>query len=56
MTLDYLIKNKDITNLSNFKTQAKSKYYFEINNRQDIKKMSEIYSFSIESNIRILFI
>jgi len=56
MTLNYLIKNKDITDLSNFKTKAKTKYYFEIHNRQDLKKMSEIYSFSKTNNYKILFI
>jgi len=56
MTLNYLIKDKDITDLSNFKTKAKTKYYFEIYNRQDLKKMSEIYSFSKTNNLKILFI
>jgi len=56
MTLDYLIENKDITDLSNFKTSAKSRYYFEIHNRQDIDNLSEIYAFSEKNNIKVLFI
>jgi len=56
MTLNYLIENKDITDLSNFKTKAKSRYYFEIHNGQDIEKLSEIYSYSEKNNIKILFI
>jgi len=56
MILDYLIKNKEITNLSNFKTIAKTSYYFEINNRQDIDKLFDIYNFSVENHLKILFI
>lgn len=56
MILDYLILNKDITDLSNFKTKAISKYYFEINNREDIKKLYDIYNFSKQSNLKLLFI
>ena len=54
--MDYLEKNRDITHLSNFKTPAKTKYYFEINNRQDIEKLKDIYDFSIENKLELLFI
>ena len=40
-----LQKNKDITSLSNFKTPAKAKYYFEINSIQDIDKIADIVNF-----------
>ena len=56
MILKYLSKNKDITELSNFKTPAKAKYYFEIHNRQDIDKLFEIYNFSLSNNLKLLFI
>jgi len=56
MNLEYLIKNKDITNLSNFKTLAKTKYYFEIHNRQDVEKLFDIYSFAKKHNYKVLFI
>ncbi len=56
MILNYLQKNKDITELSNFKTKAISKFYFEIHNRQDIEKLSEIYKYSKDNNINILLI
>jgi hypothetical protein len=42
---EILIKNKDITELSNFKTPAIAKYYYEINYRQDIDNLSNIYNF-----------
>ena len=54
--LEYLIKDKDITHLSNFKTPAKSKYYFEIHDRQDIDKLVEIYYFSKQNNLKVLLV
>ena len=56
MILDYLEKNKDITNLSNYKLIAKTKYYFEIHTWQDIDKLYEINNFAKENNLKILFI
>jgi hypothetical protein len=40
-----LIKNKNITELSNFKTTAFAEYYYEINYRKDIEMLSDIYNF-----------
>jgi hypothetical protein len=54
--LEYLIKDNDITHLSNFKTPAKSKYYFEIHDRQDVDKLVEIYKFARLNNLNILLI
>lgn len=54
--LDYLKKDIDISSLSNFKTQAKTKYYYEIHNRQDLDKLLEIYNFSMEHKLKILLI
>lgn len=56
MTLDYLIENKNITDLSNFKTLAKAKFYFEIHNRHDVEKLSEILLFAKLKNHKTLFI
>jgi hypothetical protein len=53
---EYLIKNKNITDLSNFKTLAFSKYYFEISDKKDIDKISEINNFAKLNNLKILFI
>ena len=44
--LHYLIKNKDITSLSNFKTPAVAEYYFEINNISDVDKIYDIVQFT----------
>lgn len=56
MNIDFLIKDKDITNLSNFKTKAFSKYYFEINNLKDLEKINPIYLFSKENDLKLLFV
>ncbi|MDD3145229.1 MAG: UDP-N-acetylmuramate dehydrogenase [Candidatus Gracilibacteria bacterium] len=56
MTLDYLEKNIEITNLSNFKTKAFTKYYFEINNTSDILKLKDINLFCKKNNISLLYI
>lgn len=52
----YLIRNKDITELSNFKTPTKTSYYFEINSRQDIDKISDIYNFAKSKELKVLVI
>ncbi len=51
-----LQKNKDITSLSNFKTKAISKFYFEINCKNDIFKLKEIKYFAEKENLKILFV
>lgn len=51
-----LQQNIDITHLSNFKTKAKTKYYFEINNQNDVLKIKEIIEFWKKNNLKILFI
>lgn len=54
--MDFLQKDIDITNLSNFKTKAISKYYFEIHDRQDIDKLLDIIDFSKREELPILFV
>ena len=56
MELDYLKRDIDITNLSNFKTKAKTKYYYEINDIEDVYKLHEISVFCKENTIPFLFI
>lgn len=48
--------NKDISHLSNFKTKAFSKYYFEVNSRQDIWHLWEIYDFAVRQKLQILIL
>ncbi len=55
-TPSFLQENVDITELSNFKTIAKAKFYFEINTIEDVKKLETIVDFSKKENLKILFI
>jgi hypothetical protein len=54
--LDFLQKNIEISDLSNFKTKAFSKYYFEIHKRQDIDKLIKIVDFANREELPILFV
>ncbi len=54
--MNYLQQNIDITELSNFKTKAIAKYYFEVHSRQDIYKIYEIVKFAKNENLKVLFI
>lgn len=54
--MDFLQKNTDISHLSNFKTKAFSKYYFEINKESDIELLGDIFDFAEKENVKTLFI
>ncbi len=54
--LSYLRENIEITELSNFKTKAFTKYYFEINKLDDVYHIWEIYEFAKENDLKILFV
>lgn len=51
-----LQKNIEITNLSNFKTKAFTKYYFEINTESDVLKLKEIFDLAKNEGLKTLFI
>jgi hypothetical protein len=55
--LDNLLeKNVDISNLSNFKTKAFAKYYYEIHSRQDLENIKDIYIYATEKKLKILLV
>jgi len=54
--MQYLEKNKDITNLSNYKTPAKTDYFFELQKKEDIDKIFETYTWAKQKNLPILFV
>jgi UDP-N-acetylenolpyruvoylglucosamine reductase len=54
--LDFLEKNKDITNLSNFKTPAKADFYFEINNIDQLDQLKNVFQWIKEKNINYLIV
>lgn len=49
-------ENKDITHLSNFKTPAKVRYYFEVNKESDLKDLIEVVDFWKKNKLSILFV
>lgn len=50
------ILDKDISHLSNFKTKAISKYYFEIHSDTDILLLKDIYDFSQYHKLKLLIL
>ncbi len=54
--MDFLEKNKEIWDLANFKIPTKTKYFFEINSIDDVKKLKKINDFALKNNLKILFI
>jgi hypothetical protein len=54
--MNILQKNKDITDLSNFKTKAFSRYYFEISSEYDLDNLFKVTIFANENDLKILFI
>ncbi len=49
-------KDKDITELSNYKTPAKARYFFEICTRQDIDKIPQMLLWAESQKIPYIFI
>lgn len=54
--MEYLEKNRDITELSNFRTPAVARYFFEFSRVEDIQKIFEIYTWARENNLPVLLI
>jgi len=54
--LNFLQKDVDISHLSNFKTKAISKYYFEIAFENDIPKLTDIYDFASKNKLKVVIV
>jgi len=54
--LDFIEKNKDITDLSNFRTKAKAQYYYEIDNIAQLKELKQVFKYIHKNNISHLII
>lgn len=54
--LDFLEKNKDITDLSNFKTKAIAEYYYEFHSLDQLEELRQIFQYIKEHNIQHLII
>lgn len=53
---DFIEKNKDISELSNFKTKAKAKYYYEIHNLDQLDELKNIFRYIHENNTQHLIV
>jgi UDP-N-acetylenolpyruvoylglucosamine reductase len=53
---NFIEKNKDITELSNFKTKAKAKYYYEIHNLEQLDELKLLFKYINDNNIEHLII
>lgn len=54
--MKYLERNKDITQLSNFRTPAKAEYFYELKEEKEVEKIYEICKWAEENNLPVLFI
>ncbi|PZM85672.1 UDP-N-acetylenolpyruvoylglucosamine reductase [Candidatus Gracilibacteria bacterium] len=54
--MQILQKNIDITNLSNFKTKTKAKYFYELKCEDYVKILPEIFDFAKKNNLKTLFV
>ena len=54
--LDTLQKNKDITQLSNFKTPASARWYFELNNMTQLSEFKDVIVFAHTKKLPILLL
>lgn len=53
---DFIEKNKDITQLSNFKTKAKAKYYYEFNNLEQLHELKLIFKYIQDNDVQHLIV
>ncbi len=54
--LNFLETNKDITQLSNFKTRASAQFFYELKNESDIDNLKQIHDFAKMQNLEVLII
>ena len=54
--MNFLEKNKDISELSNFKTPAKAVWYFEVNGEDDLDKLKQVVDFAESEDLKRLFV
>ena len=54
--MKYLARNKDITQLSNYKTPARARWLFEIESEEDVDRIFEIVGWAKDEKIPVLWI
>jgi hypothetical protein len=53
---NFIENNKDITELSNFKTKAIAKYFYEINNLDQLDELKLIFKYIAKNNTQHLIV
>lgn len=51
-----LQQHKDISQLSNFKTAATARWYFEVNSEDDLDQLKQVIDFAAAEDLKVLFI
>lgn len=54
--LPFLETNKDLYKYSSFHTPATARYFFELSQKSDIEKLHDIWKFSQENSLPIIFL
>lgn len=52
----FLEENKDLFRYSSFHTPAKARYFYELRESSDIAKLHDIWKFSQDNNLPLIFI
>lgn len=52
----YLKENIDITNLSNYKTPAKARWYYEIDSTQNLEELYEVVKWAGKEQLDVLWV
>ena len=54
--MDFLRQHIDISQLSNFKTPAGARWYFEVNSEDDLDQLKQVVDFAKSGDLKVLFI
>lgn len=54
--LSFLEQNKDLLRYSSFHTPAMARYFFEIREKEDVRKLHDIWKFAQEKSLPIVFL
>lgn len=54
--MKHLEQNIDISHLSNFKTPARARYYFELHSQESLEVLVDIYKYASENSLPVLLV
>lgn len=55
-SMDTLQQYKDISQLSNFKTPATARWYFEVKSEDDLVELKQVIDFAYTQGLKVLFV